>query len=137
MWDMDDIRRNEESEEEEEEINTKKDNNNNNKVDNTYQLKKIDINYNNLTELCLINAAKRGAIFAPLLGLYKQKHNNSYQQLSPNIKEMLKSLICDRVVLDTLYAPDKNEVEKYFARIDNLFGYLEVNGILNKLFLNF
>ena len=132
MWDMDDIRRNEESEEEEEEINIKKDNNNNNKVDNTYQLKKIDINYNNLTELCLINAAKRGAIFAPLLGLYKQKHNNTYQQLRPYIKEMLKSLICDRVVLDSLYVPDKSEIEKYFARIDNLFGYLEANGILVK-----
>ena len=131
MWDMDNINPGEE--EEEEEINTKS---NSNKIteieDNSYKLKKLDINYSNLTELCLINAAKRGAIFAPLLGLYKQKHNNSYQQLSPNIKEMLKSLICDRVVLDTLYAPDKNEVEKYFARIDNLFGYLEANGILNK-----
>ena len=125
MWDMDNLN----NEEEEEEENTKSNINDN---DENQQLKKIDINYNNLIDLCLINAAKRGAIFAPLLGLYKQKHNNSYQELRLNIKEMLKSLICDRVVLDSLYIPDKNEIEKYFARIDNLFGYLEVNGILNK-----
>ena len=125
MWDMDNLN----NEEEEEEENTKSNINDN---DENQQLKKIDINYNNLIDLCLINAAKRGAIFAPLLGLYKQKHNNSYQQLIPNIKEMLKSLICDRVVLDTLYSFQKNEVDKYFSIIDNLFGYMEQHGILNK-----
>ena len=131
MWDMDNMNGNEEEEEEETNINSNDQNNNSNN-DNSIKLKKIDINYNNLIELCLINAAKRGAIFAPLLGLYKQKHNNTYQQLLPNIKEMLKSLICDRVVLDSLYALQKSEVEKYFSRIDNLFGYLEKNGALSK-----
>ena len=130
MWDMDNMNGNEE-EEEETNVNYNNQNNNSNN-DNSIKLKKVDIDYNNLIELCLINAAKKGAIFAPLLGLYKQKHNNSYQQLIPNIKEMLKSLICDRVVLDSLYALQKSEVEKYFSRIDNLFGYLEKNGALSK-----
>ena len=104
-------------------------NNNNNET----SIKNINIDYKSLTSLCVINALKRGALFAPIFGLYKVNHNNSFSELPLSTKEILKNLICDRVVLDMKYATDKNKSSKtLFDQIDNFFTYLEQNKLLTK-----
>lgn len=117
LWDMDG--------DDEPSSNTQTQTNNNN------ALKQIDINYTNLTNLCLVNSLKRGILYAPIINLYKLHHGNNFTDLLPSLKEILKNLICDRVVLDTLYFPDKC-IDKFFTQIDFLFTYLENNKILTK-----
>lgn len=95
-------------------------------------VKQIDIDYKNLTTLCLVNSLKRGVLYAPIINLYKLHHGNSFSELPPSLREILKNLICDRVVIDTIYSP-KKLIEKFFKQVDNLFTYLENNKLITKI----
>ena len=140
-WDMDNLGgRNDEDEEDEDindnnknaEINANKDNADNNSGE--YKLKKIEINYDNLIRLCLINSLKQGTIYTPIINLYKTAHKDKITDLPQSIKDILKSLICDRVVLDTINSPNIGGIsEQFFSDCDTFFNYLEKEGINNKL----
>ena len=133
-WDMDNLGgRNDEDEEEEEtninsNINSNTQNNKNDNEDNKgeYKLKKIEINYDNLIKLCLINSLKQGTIYTPIINLYKTTHKNNLIDLPQSIKDILKSLICDRIVLDTINSPSKGGLNKnFFIESEKFFDYLE------------
>ena len=137
-WDMDNLGRNDEDEEEEDananknvDINQNKENEDNKLGE--YKLKKIEINYDNLIKLCLINSLKQGTIYTPIINLYKTSHKDKIKDLPPSIKDILKSLICDRVVLDTINSSAKVINDKFFTECDQFFDYLEKEGINSKI----
>ena len=140
-WDMDNLGRNEDEEEEENtNVNSDKNMENNNNKENEenkggeYKLKKIEINYGNLIKLCLINSLKQGTIYTPIINLYKTSHKDKIKDLPQSIKDILKSLICDRVVLDTINSPNiGNIIDQFFIECDKFFGYLEKEGISSKI----
>ena len=141
-WDMDNLGgRNDEDEEEEEtninsNINSNTQNNKNDNEDNKgeYKLKKIEINYDNLIKLCLINSLKQGTIYTPIINLYKTTHKNNLIDLPQSIKDILKSLICDRIVLDTINSPSKGGLNKnFFIESEKFFDYLEKEGLNQKI----
>ena len=138
-WDMDNLNGGND-EEEEEEDNTKNQNqtnNQNNENENNngeYKLKKIEVNYDNLIKLCLINSLKQGAIYTPIIYLYKTSHKGKLKDLPGSIKDILKSLICDRIVLDTINAPPIGEmINNFFNEIDTFFDYIEKEGVNKKI----
>ena len=130
-WDMDNFGKNEEEEEEEDDV-IKNESQFEAINDDSNSLKTIDINYNNLTSICLTNALKRGCLFVPLLNIYKENHNNSFNDLPIYLKELLMSLLSNRIVLDTLYLPDKNMIDEYYNNIDLFFNFFEENNMLYK-----
>jgi hypothetical protein len=140
-WDMDNLGRNEDEEEEENtNVNSDKNMENNNIKESEqnkggeYKLKKIEINYDNLIKLCLINSLKQGTIYTPIINLYKTSHKDKIKDLPQSIKDILKSLICDRVVLDTINSPNiGNIIDQFFIECDKFFGYLEKEGISSKI----
>ena len=80
-WDMDNLNGGNDEEEEEEENNKNSNqiNNENKENDNNngeYKLKKIEINYDNLIKLCLINSLKQGTIYTPIINLYQTSHKD-------------------------------------------------------------
>ena len=98
-------------------------------------MKKIEINYDNLIKLCLINSLKQGTIYTPTINLYKTTHKNKLKDLPQSIKDILKSLICDRVVLDSINMPNIKIVNTQFnTEGEQFFNYLEkehINKIIN------
>ena len=137
-WDMDNLGRNDEDEEEEDananknvDVNQNKENEENKLGE--YKLKKIEINYDNLIKLCLINSLKQGTIYTPIINLYKTSHKDKIKDLPQSIKDILKSLICDRVVLDTINSSAKVINDKFFTECDQFFDYLEKEGINSKI----
>ena len=137
-WDMDNLNGGNDDEEEEEEDNNKNqinnDNKNNDNKDGEYKLKKIEINYENLIKLCLINSLKQGAIFTPIIYLYKTTHKGGIKDLPNSIKDILKSLICDRIVLDTINSPPAGELmNKFFDETNKFFDYVEQEGVSTKI----
>jgi len=139
-WDMDNLNGGNEEEEEEEDNkqvvnqsnNENKDKNDNN--DGEYKLKKIEINYENLIKLCLINSLKQGAIFTRIIYLFKNAHKDEIKDLPQSIKDILKSLICDRIVLDTINSPPIGEMmNNFFKEIDTFFDYIDSEGVQNKI----
>ena len=124
----------------EEEEDANKNNNENavskeEKKDNEeYKLKKIEINYDNLIKLCLINSLKQGTIYTPTINLYKTTHKNKLKDLPQSIKDILKSLICDRVVLDSINMPNIKIVNTQFnTEGEQFFNYLEKEHINKKI----
>jgi hypothetical protein len=91
-------------------------------------LQKIDINYSHLSKLCLTNSLHRGVLYAPILNLYKQTHGEFI--LDTNNRNLLKHLICDRMLLDILYVAD--QVEGYFKDIELFLSYLEKHKIFKR-----
>ena len=140
-WDMDNLGRNEDEEEEESNINNNINNNNINKenkeeknANEEYKLKKVEINYDNLIKLCLINSLKQGTIYTPIINLYKTTHKNKLKDLPQSIKDILKSLICDRVVLDSINMPNIKIVNSQFnTEGEQFFDFLEKEGINKKI----
>jgi hypothetical protein len=135
---MDNLNGGNDDEEEEEEDNNKNqinnDNKNNDNKDGEYKLKKIEINYENLIKLCLINSLKQGAIFTPIIYLYKTTHKGGIKDLPNSIKDILKSLICDRIVLDTINSPPAGELmNKFFDETNKFFDYVEQEGVSTKI----
>ena len=135
-WDMDNLNGGDE-EEEEEENNQNQINNQNQENENKegeYKLKKIEVNYENLIKLCLINSLKQGAIYTPIIYLYKNTHKGGIKDLPESIKDILKSLICDRIILDTINAPPIGDfMNKFYNEIDTFFDYIEKEGVNNKI----
>ena len=138
-WDMDNLggRNDDEEEEEETNMNTNTQNTNDNNVSNKdgeYKLKKIEINYENLIKLCLINSLKQGTIYTPIINLYKTTHKDKIKSLPQSIKNIMQSLICDRVILDTINSPENsNIITQFFEEGDKFFDYLENEGINTKI----
>ena len=137
-WDMDNLGgRNDEDEEEEEADNNKNislNGNQNEENKGEYKLKQIEINYDNLIKLCLINSLKQGTIYTPIINLYKTTHKDKISDLPQSIKDILKSLICDRVVLDTINSPNVgNIVEQFYVECDKFFDYIEKEGVNTKI----
>ena len=139
-WDMDNLGGRNDEEDEEEETNTNantntnvNDNGDSNK-DGEYKLKNIEINYDNLIKLCLINSLKQGTIYTPIINLYKTSHKDKIKDLPLSIKNIMQSLICDRVILDTINSQDKGDIIKqFFQESDKFFEYLEKEGISTKI----
>ena len=138
-WDMDNLGGRNDEDEEEEDTNT---NNNNVNVENKeekkdgeeYKLKKIEINYDNLIQLCLINSLKQGTIYTPIINLYKTSHKDKLKNLPQSIKDILKSLICDRIVLDTINMPNiKSVYNQFITEQEQFLDYLEKEGINKKI----
>ena len=139
-WDMDNLNGGNEEEEEEEDnkqnINQNTNENKDNKDNNEggeYKLKKIEINYENLIKLCLINSLKQGAFFTRVIYLFKTWHKDNIKDLPQSIKDTLKSLICDRIVLDTINSPPGDNITNFFKEIDTFFDYIEKEGVHNKI----
>ena len=137
-WDMDNLNGGNDDEEEEEDNKNVNQNNIENKENENkegeYKLKKIEVNYENLIKLCLINSLKQGTIFTPIIYLYKTSHKDKIKDLPQSIKDILKSLICDRIVLDTINSPPIGEMmNTFFNETDLFFDYIEKEGVNNKI----
>ena len=138
-WDMDNLNGGNDEEEEEEDNNKNINQNNNDKKENEnnegeYKLKKIEVNYENLIKLCLINSLKQGTIFTPIIYLFKTAHKDEIRDLPQSIKDILKSLICDRIVLDTINSPPNVEImTNFFDETDKFFEYIEKEGVNSKI----
>ena len=137
-WDMDNLNGGNDEEEEEEDTNQNTNQNNtvnDNKESNEgeYKLKKIDVNYENLIKLCLTNSLKQGTIYTPLIYLYKTLNKYELKDLPQSIKDIIKSLICDRIVLDTINSPPIGEMmNNFFKEIDTFFDFIEKEGLQTK-----
>ena len=137
-WDMDNLGGRDDEDEDEEETNVNTNTNTENQKDtkesDEYKLKKIDINYDNLIKLCLINSLKQGTIYTPIINLYKTTHKDKIKDLPQSIKDILKSLICDRLVLDTINSPSKGSlIDSFFVETEKFFDYLEKEGLYQKI----
>ena len=138
-WDMDNLNGGNDEEDEEEDDNkqnnqVQSNDNKENENDGEYKLKKIEVNYENLIKLCLINSLKQGTIFTPIIYLFKTYHKDEIKDLPQSIKDILKSLICDRIVLDTINSPPIGEtMRKFFMEIDSFFEYIENEGVNKKI----
>ena len=140
-WDMDNLNGGNDEEEEEDDTNqnTNQNNTNNNdkinkdSADGEYKLKKIEVNYENLIKLCLTNSLKQGTIYTPIIYLFKTLNKYEIKDLPKSIKDIIKSLICDRIVLDTINFPPVGEItNNFFKEIDVFFDYIENEGIQTK-----
>jgi hypothetical protein len=91
-------------------------------------LQAINIDYTGLSKLCLTNSLHRGVLYAPILNLYKQ--TNGELKLDTNSRNLLKNLICDRLLLDIINVSE--QVDRYFKDIELFLNYLEKHKILKK-----
>jgi len=122
IWDFDDSSSS---------ISTNNQNNNKNTLENENELKEINIDYQNLSKLCLTNCLSRGILYAPIMNIYKSIFPKDKFFLENNNKELLKNLLCQRIVLDSVFLND-NRVDNYFNDIEKFFDKLEENKILTK-----
>ena len=121
----------------EDEDSNSRENNNTGKVENNsdepkkVEFKDIMIDYKNLSKLCLTNSLSRGILYAPIINIYRSylPGNNFY--LEYNNREMLKNLVCERIVLDIAYL-NQDKIDKYFLDVELFFDKLEENKILKK-----
>lgn len=97
----------------------------------TDQLKEINLNYENLSKLCLTNCLNRGILYAPIMNIYKSVLPKDKFSLSNTNRELLKNLLCERIVLDVIYL-NEGIVDKFFNDIEIFFDKLEENKILKK-----
>jgi hypothetical protein len=105
--------------------------NDNKKDENEIQLKEININYENLSKLCLTNCLSRGILYAPIMNIYKSIFPKDKFHLDNTNRELLKNLFCERIVLDIIFL-DENRVDYFFNDIEKFLDKLEENKILNK-----
>ena len=80
------------------------------------------------------NSLKQCTIYTPIINLYKTTHKNKLKDLPQSIKDILKSLICDRVVLDSINMPNIKIVNTQFnTEGEQFFNYLEKEHINKKI----
>jgi hypothetical protein len=98
-------------------------------------LKEISINFDKLANYSLVNALKRGSLYSPILTIYKTI-NRGRLNMNEYCRDLIKILVCDRIILDLHFIKDSKNVELYFIEMNNFFKYLEENKLVNTRDIN-
>ena len=132
---MDALNNQEENDEDNKNNNIINNNDKNNINEEEYKMKKINIDYSNISILCLKNSSIKGNIFTSYINIFSKLNKKGEKNIPNLIKNNLKNIIQARIILDSMYITSSFNINKNYKNsaieLNKFIDCLFQNGIIN------